>query len=364
MTNASRALALALFLLAAACGPRTETKEAAKAPEPAAKPIGAVVEIKAPLGLPPVPVPADNPPTAETIALGRRLYYEKKLSIDDTVACASCHHPNTGFSDGKQFSDGVAGKKGDRNSPTVWNSAYNALQFWDGRAPSLEKQAEGPVGNPVEMAHTTAGAAAKIDKDPAYTPDFEKAFGPGTITYEKIAKAIATFERTVLTGNSPFDKYLYGGDKKALSPAAVRGLAVFRDPKKGNCVVCHTIEDKYALFTDNKFHNLGVGVNAKGELTDLGRFKETKVETDRGAFKTPTLRNIAQTGPYMHDGSLKTLKDVIDFYVGGGNSNPHLDKEVKALDFLTKQERADLVTFLESLTGETPPNIGPPEGGK
>jgi cytochrome c peroxidase len=356
------ALALSVCIFTAvSCGPRTETKEGAVAP---AKPIGAVVEIKAPLGLPPVPVPADNPPTAETIALGRRLYYDKRLSVDGTIACADCHHPSTGFSDGKQFSDGVGKKKGDRNSPTVWNSAYNTLQFWDGRAPSLEKQAEGPVANPVEMAHTLESAAAAIGKDPSYMAEFEKAWGPGPVTYEKIAKAIASFERTVLSGNSPFDKYLYGGDKKALSPAAIRGLAVFRDPKKGNCVVCHTIEDKYALFTDNKFHNLGVGVNAKGELTDLGRYKETQNDADRGAFKTPTLRNIAQTAPYMHDGSLKTLKDVIDFYVGGGNSNPHLDKEVKALDFLTRQERADLVTFLESLTGETPPNIGPPEASR
>ena len=351
------ALTAVALWLPSCSSPTSEVKKEAPAP---AKPIGAVIEIKAPLGLPPVPVPADNPPTAETIALGRRLYYDKQLSIDNTVACASCHDPGKGFSDGSQFSTGIKGQKGDRNAPTVWNSAYSTLQFWDGRAPSLEKQAEGPVANPIEMGHTLAGVEKLLSADAGYRAEFEKAYGPGAITYEKVEKAIASFERTVVTGNSPFDRYLYGGDKKALSPAAIRGYEVFRSPKKGNCVVCHTIDEKSALFTDNKFHNLGVGVNAKGELTDLGRFKETKNDADRGAFKTPTLRNIAQSGPYMHDGAHKTLKEVVDFYVGGGNSNPNLDKEIKSLDFLTKQERADLVTFLESLTGETPANISAP----
>jgi cytochrome c peroxidase len=157
---------------------------------------------------------------------------------------------------------------------------------------------------------------------------------------------------------------MYGGDNKALSASAQRGLEVFRNPKKGNCVVCHTMGDQYALFTDNKFHNLGVGVklgiNGEAELTDLGRFKVTNVEADKGAFKTPSLRNIALTAPYMHDGSHKNLKEVIDFYIGGGNSNPYRDKEIHALDFLTGKERADLQEFLMSLTGEIPPNVGPP----
>jgi cytochrome c peroxidase len=144
-----------------------------------------------------------------------------------------------------------------------------------------------------------------------------------------------------------------------MSLAALRGMGVFINPKKGNCVVCHTIEEKYALFTDNKFHNLGVGAEGD-QLKDLGRYKETKVESDKGAFKTPSLRNVAQTAPYMHDGSLKTLKDVIDFYVGGGNSNPWRDKEIKSLEHLTRQERDDLVAFLEALTGEIPPNVGKP----
>ncbi len=326
----------------------------------AAMPKGSPVQITAPLGLPTVPIPADNPPTAETIALGRKLYYDPALSVDNTVACASCHSPDHGFSDGKQFSEGVRGQKGGRNAPTVFNAAYYTVQFWDGRAPSLEKQAEGPVQNPVEMGHRLEGVEKKLNANATYRAEFEKAFGPGRITYEMVEKAIASFERTVISGNSPFDRYFYGGDKKALSPAARRGLAVFRNPKKGNCVVCHTIGEKHALFTDNKFHNIGVGAEG-GEIRDLGRYAVTRNKADLGAFKTPSLRNIALTAPYMHDGGQKTLKDVIDFYIGGGNSNPNLDKEIKPLDFLTGQERADLRAFLESLTGEMPPNTGAPK---
>ncbi|MBI3484989.1 MAG: c-type cytochrome [Acidobacteria bacterium] len=323
-------------------------------------PIGQPVTIAVPLGLPAVPVPPDNPPTAETIALGRKLYYDPILSVDNTISCATCHHPDKGFSDGASFSTGVGGKKGGRNSPTVWNSAYYTVQFWDGRAASLEKQAEGPVENPVEMAHTLKGVEQKLAANPEYLAEFEKAFGPGPINYNMVEKAIASFERTVISGNSPFDKFYFGGDKKALSAAAQRGLKVYMDPKKGNCNVCHIVGEKEALFTDNKFHNLGVGADTKGELKDLGRYNVTKNDADRGAFKTPSLRNIVKTAPYMHDGSLPTLKDVVDFYVGGGNSNPHRDKEIRALDFLTRQERDDLLAFLESLTGEVPPNVGLP----
>ncbi len=322
-------------------------------------PVGTPVNVKVPLGLPPVPIPADNPLTAEKIALGRRLYYDPILSVDNTIACASCHGPAFGFADARPFSVGVRGKTGGRNAPTVLNAAYSALQFWDGRAPSLEKQAEGPVQNPVEMANTLPAVEKKLMADAAYRSEFEKAFGPRAITYEKVEQAIASFERTVLSGDSPFDRYFYGGDKSALSPSARRGLEVFQNPNKGNCAACHTIGEKYALFADNKFHNIGVGADYQGNYQDLGRYNVTHNEADKGAFKTPTLRNIAKTAPYMHDGSLKTLKDVVDFYVGGGNSNPHLDKEIHALDSLTGQQRAELVAFLETLTGEVPPNVGP-----
>jgi cytochrome c peroxidase len=241
----------------------------------------------------------------------------------------------------------------------VLNAAYADRQFWDGRAGTLEEQAAGPIANPLEMNQTHDACATRIGGIPEYKAEFEKAFGPGPITITKIEKAIAAFERTVISGNSPFDRYQFGGDRKALSPAAVRGLAIFLDKDKGNCSTCHTVEETHALFTDNKFHNLGVGMNAEGELTDAGRYEHTKVESDRGAFRTPTLRNIAQTAPYMHDGSLKTLRAVVDFYAGGGNSNPGLDKDMKPLN-LTSRERDDLVAFLESLTGDMPPNVGPP----
>ncbi|OFW44319.1 MAG: hypothetical protein A3J28_08900 [Acidobacteria bacterium RIFCSPLOWO2_12_FULL_60_22] len=332
-------------------------------PEPPrpAVPVGTPFPIAAPLGLPPVPIPADNPPTAETIALGRRLYYDPMLSVDNTVSCATCHHPDHGFSDGKPVSEGVRGKKGGRNSPTVFNSAYYTVQFWDGRAPSLEKQAEGPMQNPIEMAHTLEGAESRLMADPGYRAAFERAFGPGRITYAMVEKAIASFERTVISGDSPFDRFFYGGDKDALTAGGKRGLEIFRDPKKGNCAACHTLEDQQALFSDNKFHNLGIGADPQGNLKDLGRYEVTKQESDKGAFKTPSLRNVALTAPYMHDGSLPTLQSVIDFYVAGGNSNPNLDKEMKPLDFLSFSERADLLAFLISLTGKMPPDVGPPQ---
>jgi len=245
----------------------------------------------------------------------------------------------------------------------VINAAYNPVQFWDGRAASLEEQAAGPIANPIEMNLKHEDAVARLEKDPAYKKLFEEAFGPGPITMEAVQKAIASFERTVISGNSPFDRYYFGGDKTAMSAAAIRGLELFKDPAKGNCAKCHTIDEHYALFTDGKYHNIGVGVNKEGELTDLGRYDQTKQEADKGAFRTPTLRNVATTGPWMHNGSETTLRKVVDFYVGGGNSNPQLDKEIKELH-LTGRERDDLVAFLEALTGELPQNIGPPDASE
>jgi cytochrome c peroxidase len=215
------------------------------------------------------------------------------------------------------------------------------------------------VQNPVEMANTLAEVEKRLNADPAYKAEFERAFGPGPITYEKAEKAIASFERTVLSGNSPFDRWYYGHDQKAVSESVKRGFKVFTDAQKGNCAACHTVGDHDALFTDGKFHNVGVGADSRG-FADNGRYDVTRNEKDRGLFKTPTLRHIAQTGPYMHDGSLKDFKQVVDFYIGGGNSNPNLDKEVHALDFLTGQERADLEAFLKSLNGEPPRDAGPP----
>jgi cytochrome c peroxidase len=323
------------------------------------KPVGEVVKLIVPLGLPSVPIPADNPPTWEKIALGRKLFYDTKLSKDNTLSCASCHNPNLGFTDRRQLSKGVGGMIGIRNAPTLLNAAYSRLQFWDGRGISLEAQVAFPIADPTEMNQTHEVSVSKIRNDPAYKTEFTKAFGPGNITLEKIEKSLASFERTLLSGNSRFDQYQFRGNRKALTPAEANGLAIFTDPKKGNCATCHTIDEKYALFTDGKFHNTGVGVDEEGKFTDLGRYSQTKLESDKGEFKTPTLRNVALSAPYMHDGSLKTLKDVVDFYVGGGNSNPYLDKEIKALR-LSAQDRADLVEFLKSLTGDMPNDVGSP----
>jgi cytochrome c peroxidase len=323
-------------------------------------PIGQPVHIKAPLGLPPVPIPADNPPTAETIALGRRLYYDPVLSADNTVSCAICHDPRFGFADPKPVSEGADKKTGTRNSPPVTNAAYFKVQFWDGRSPSLEKQAEGPVQNPVEMANTLVAVEQKLNADPSYREEFAKAWGPGPITYEMVEKSIASFERTVLSGNSPFDRWKYGHDEKAVNSSVKRGFVVFTSKKKADCAACHTVGDKYALFTDNQFHNIGIGVDL-GQITDPGLGAITHNEADMGKFKTPSLRNIRLTAPYMSDGSLRDLKQVVDFYIGAGNSNPNLDKEIHVLDFLTGQERSDLEAFLSSLTGEMPPDVGPPE---
>jgi cytochrome c peroxidase len=326
-------------------------------------PIGKEVQIPAPLGLPPVPIPVDNPPTADTIALGRRLYYDPILSVNNTISCASCHSPEQGFADGRTVSEGVQHRLGTRNSPTVLNAAYYKVEFWDGRAPSLEKQTESPVTTSTEMAHTLKGVVQKLSADPTYRAEFTKAWGPRPISYEMVEKSIASFERTLLSGDSPFDRWKYGHDENAVTPAVKRGFVVFTSPQKGNCASCHTVGEKYALFTDNKFHDIGVGVDF-GVFKDNGLFDVTHRPSDRGLFKTPSLRNIALTAPYMHDGSLKTLKDVMDFYIGAGNSNPNLDKEIHSLNFLTGQERSDLLEFLNSLTGTMPPDSGPPAGSK
>jgi len=324
-----------------------------------AKAVGAPVAIKAPLGLPEVPIPEDNRPTAESIALGRRLFYDRILSKDNSIACASCHDPQHGFADRRERSLGVGGTVGHRNAPTLVNVAYADELFWDGRAPTLEAQVGGPMADALEMNQSHDVSIAKLKANPVYKELFREAYGTDGITMKRVENAIASFERTILCGNSPFDRYEYQGRKDALSAAQIRGLAVFKDPLKGNCAACHSMGPKYALFTDGQFHNTGEGVGDNEELSDEGRFTQSKLNIDRGAFKTPTLRDVALSGPYMHDGKLKTLKDVVDFYAGQGNSNPNLDERMKRIN-LSGQDRSDLVEFLKSLTGELPPNVGPP----
>lgn len=305
-----------------------------------------------PLGLKAPDVPAENPVTDAKVALGKTLYFDKRLSRDGTVSCATCHDPRKGWTDQSPVSTGIKGQKGGRSAPTVLNAAYMDLQFWDGRAKSLEEQAKGPIQNPIEMGFTHAEAAARLAGIKGYAPLFKAAFGDESVDIDRVAKAIATFERTVLTGDSPYDRW-QAGDKTAMSAAAVRGHELFADEKKTACAFCHSGFN----FSDSDFHNLGVGMDAK--KPDLGRSEITKDAKDAGGFKTPTLRNLRDTAPYMHDGSEKTLRAVVEFYNRGGVKNPHLDGRIRPLH-LSKAQVDDLVAFLDALNGDKVEIAAPP----
>ena len=338
------------------------------------------------LGLPPVPVPVDNPQSAGKAALGKQLFEDKRFSGDGTVSCATCHNPAKAFADGLPVAEGIGKQKGSRNSPTVLNAAYNESQFWDGRRPSLEAQAKDPFLNPIEHGLKSHEPILQIVRsDPAYVRQFRDVFNveDKRITIEHVVQAIAAFERTAISGDSPFDRYLYGGDRGAMSEAAIRGLNLYRT--KARCQDCHAIGQTSAVFTDNKFHNIGVGFNRiesramqlatafrkakqagldvdKSVLTDrdsseLGRFAVTLRPSDIGAFKSSTLRNIAVTAPYMHDGSIRTLEEVVELYNKGGEKNPFLDSGVRPLN-LTDQEKSDLVEFLKALTSPQFADLG------
>ncbi len=298
-----------------------------------------------PLGLDPELqyIPEDNPLTAEKIELGKMLYFDKRLSADNTVACVSCHLPEFGFTDGMPVSTGIDGQKGGRSAPTIINRLFSVEQFWDGRAEDLEAQALGPPQNPIEMGNTLEALVEKLNAIKGYKMKFKSVFGT-EVSSEGIAKAIASFERTVLSGNSPYDRFKAGEDG-AISESAKRGLDLFENENETNCVTCHVGFN----FTDENYRNIGVGMDK--ENPDLGRHDLTKDDLDRGAFKTPTLREIAMTAPYMHDGSQKTLLEVINYYDKGGTPNSHLSTDMKKLN-LSEQDKADLVEFLESLTGE------------
>ena len=292
-----------------------------------------------------IPQPATNLNYDSKIWLGKQLYFDGRLSKNNAISCAFCHNPVTGFADPKQTSVGVVGQRGGRQAPTVYNTAFNPFQFWDGRVGSLEEQAIGPIHNPIEMAETHENVVPKIAKIKGYKEQFQKVFGTG-VSLQGIAEAVAAFERTIISTNSPFDKFVLGDDK-AMDAAAQRGMAVFKG--KGRCIACHNGPN----FTDNKFHNLGVP--QVGPLKeDLGRYEVTRQESDKGAFKTPTLRSIVETAPYMHDGAFTTLVEVVDFFDKGGNPNPQLSSLMKPLS-LSPEEKTDLLAFLKALTGEPIP---------
>lgn len=298
-------------------------------------------------------IPEDNPLSADKIALGKLLFFDKRLSKDGNVSCASCHNPFHGFADPDATSAGVGFLTGLRNSPTAINRLFSAEQFWDGRAKDLEEQSHGPLTNPVEMAMASHDDVVKeVARLQGYKPLFKKSFGDEEITMTRIAQAIASYERTVLAGNAPYDRYR-AGDKGAMSAQQVKGLELFEG--KANCATCHVSFN----FSDEMYHNLGVGWDAKTKkFADQGRFDVTEKDADRGQFKTPTLRNVTDTAPYMHDGSEATLRDVMVLYNRGGNANPGLDGKMKPLE-LSDDEIDALVAFMYALTGPVT-NAEPP----
>ncbi|MSR57018.1 MAG: c-type cytochrome [Planctomycetaceae bacterium] len=336
-----------------------------------------VLEIELPLGLKAGGYGKDlaqtAPLTRAKIELGRQLYFDTRLSADNTVSCATCHAPDEGWARHTQFGEGIGGQKGGRNSPVSYNRIASGAQFWDGRAASLEDQAVGPIANPIEMGHTHDAVVTILQGVEGYRLQFERIFGSDKITIDDVGRAIAAFERAVVTGPTPYDyrgqlepflklteedfaddaelkqdyeTRLAEADAHPMSESALRGRNLFFS-EKINCAHCHV----GANFSDEKYHNLGVGMDRPEP--DLGRYNVTKDDKDRGAFKTPTIRNVAQTAPYMHDGSQKTLLEVVEHYQKGGTPNPSLSPKIVKL-VLSDQDKLDLVAFMEACTGEFP----------
>ena len=334
-----------------------------------------------PLGLPAVPVPADNPVTEAKVKLGRKLFYDRRLSLNDTISCAMCHVPEQGFANNElALAVGMEGRTMRRNAPTLYNVAYAERLFHDGRENSLEQQAWLPMLRRNEMANPSIGAVLnKLRSMSDYDGLFEAAFDGRGPVMETVGAAIASYERTLISANSPFDRWFYGKQQDALSPRAQRGYQIFSG--KGRCTACHLVGEHYALFFDNKLHNTGIGwydamvpaaeeqrvliaPGTYGTVTadkiamvglpkqgDVGLYEITQDPKDRWRYKTPGLRNVALTAPYMHDGSLLTLADVVAFYNQGGHPNELLDPLIRPLD-LSAAEQEDLVAFMESLTGD------------
>ena len=290
-------------------------------------------------------VPADNPITKEKVELGRLLFFDKRLSANNTIACASCHIPALAFTDGQPVSTGINSQQGGRSAPTAINRGFSTAQFWDGRAATLEDQSIGPFANLIEHGFASHDELIKkINSIKGYKKLFSDVYGKKKLTKENVGRAIAAFQRTLISGNSPFDRFDYDGDQKAISESAKRGKNLFFD--KARCNLCHMGTN----FSDEKFHNIGIGWDDSDTL-DLGRYRVSKNEKDLGAFKTPTVREITKTAPYMHDGRFATLEDVIKHYNKGGVKNPFLDNQVIPLN-LSDLEIKDLLSMLRSLEGE------------
>lgn len=338
----------------------------------------AVLE-KPPLGLPVIPVPDDNPVTEDKVQLGRKLFFDRRLSANNTLSCAMCHIAEQGFAQNELKTPvGMEGKSVRRNAPTIYNTAYLNRLFHDGREFSLENQVWAPLLADNEMGNLSIGTVIERIRSLAdYDDLFERAFGRGP-DIQTIGMALASYERTLVSGNSSFDRWYFGKDKTTIGESAQRGFALFRG--KARCIACHTVAQKFALFTDDDFHNTGIGyyatmrpASAKLEVLlapgrpervetdilratgteqfhDLGRYEVTGLPADRWRYRTPTLRNVALTAPYMHDGSLPSLRDVLLFYNRGGVPNEVLDPLISPLG-LSDAEIDDLLSFLQSLTG-------------
>jgi len=326
-------------------------------------------------------IPKSNAMTAAKVELGRKLFFEPRLSADGSVSCASCHDPNRAFTDGKRLAEGIGGRRGTRNSPTLLNAMFNGGQFWDGRAGSLEDQGKMPLVNPDEMGNKSlAEVEARIGAMPEYAKEFERVYGTA-VNMDGIAKAIAAFERTLVSANSPLDRYL-AGDVDSMSEAARTGMGLFRG--KARCSVCHALNQNFSTFatfpflTDMNYRNTGIAANYDGfgalarramnaarDQTDgvppevakherageLGRFLISGNTLDVGAFRTPSLRNVELTAPYFHDGSAATLEDVVRYYIKGGNQNPNRDWQLEPVA-LNEEEQRNLVEFLKALTSD------------
>lgn len=291
------------------------------------------------------PFPKDNEPTQDRIQLGKMLFFDPRISRDQNMSCATCHNPSLGWSDGLAKGRGFKSNLLGRASPSIVNTAYNTIQMWDGRKKDLEDQAMGPLEAAVEMNTDFSQFFSWIKQNQGYVDAFEKAYPGKGITKETTAKAIASFERTVISNNSPFDQWIKG-NSVAMTEQQVRGFEIFKNENKGNCAVCHDAPN----FTDNGMHNIGLA-SFGNEKPDLGRFGQKPLRLMKGAFKTPTLRDIALSAPYFHDGSAATLMDVVEHYAKGGEVKTNLSPNLKEIK-LTQQDKQDLVAFMQALTSE------------